>query len=437
VVVLLIALAAPARADSLANALDRPHAIVGFKVRGKSKLKPRALGYLLHLDKGDYVRQRDTRELAGQLISSELFETAEVVLEPSGDGVVLVAILKDRHSWLVAPTFYLQSGDRSLGVGYVDSNFRGLNQKALVYAQIGERDNILFATFLDQNVRGTNLTLRADLYGYSKHVSEYENPPGDPTSTAIAREAQWIYEGGGFLLGWNCGWWCKTDLRLRGAYVAFRDAHAPDGTPLPKPSNDGWDFSTQFRLTLDARHHDHGVTSGLYFQLFGDKTIPGLDDYDYALGLIRSYYSWRLFGSQQLELRGQIAAGRHLPAHEELVTGGVGDIRGYALDQFRGDYRMTFRAEYSVPIVKVSALRFRGIGFYDSADIGYRFRHVDGRRNYLPTQSDNAHWFRNDVGLGLRVYVGWVVVPVLGFDVAYGIEGKAPQVVFEIGFTDF
>ncbi len=437
VIAMLIALAAPAHADAISNALDPPRKVVGFAVRGGSKLEPRAVGYLLHIDKGDYVRDRDRPRLVETLISSELFETAKVTYETSGDGVIVVATLHDRLSWIVAPTFYLQSGKRSLGLGFVDSNFRGLNQKLLAYGQIGQRDNILFVTFLDQNVRGTDLTMRADIYAYTKDVSEYENPANDPTSTAIARTAQYNYRGGGILLGWNCGWWCKTDLRFRGAYVYYRDSHAPDGTPLPAPSTDGWDVTAQYRLTLDARQHDHGVTWGPYLQLFGDTTIPGLDDYDYSAALLRAYYNWRLFDTHQLELRTNVQIGRHLPVNEELVVGGVIDLRGYALEQFRGDFRTFYRLEYSVPIVKIKALRFRAIGFYDNAFIGFYFPRTDLERNYLPTQQQGAHWFRNDVGVGLRVYVGWVVVPLLGFDVAYGIEGKAPQVVFEIGFTDF
>ena len=52
-VVLLIALATSiARADSIDNALDRPRKVVGFSVRGKSKLKLRSLRYLSHIEEG-------------------------------------------------------------------------------------------------------------------------------------------------------------------------------------------------------------------------------------------------------------------------------------------------------------------------------------------------------------------------------------------------
>lgn len=437
VVVIWLALIATARADSLAVALDPPRKIVGFEVRGKTKLKLRLLPYLSHLEEGDYVRQRDIAKIERALISSDLFHTADVVFEDAPGGVIVVATLKDRHSWLVAPTFYLQSGQRSLGVGYVDSNFRGLNQKTVLYGQIGERDNLVFGTFLDDNVKGTDVIIRTDLYAYSRLVNEYVNPEDDETSTEIGRTARHNYVGGGFVIGWNCEWWCKIHLRLRGAYVTFEDSQAPDGTPLPNPGDDGWDVTQQVFFNFDLRQQAFGVRWGPYLQLMGETTIPGLDDYDYSSALLRAYYSWLVFGSHQIELRSNLQIGRKLPAHEELVTGGVLDLRGYALDQFRGDTRATFRAEYSFPIVKISALRFRGIAFYDNGYNGFHFPRTDGTRNYLATQTKGASWFRNDVGLGLRMYVGWVVVPVLGLDIARGLEGKSNQLVFEVGFTDF
>ena len=35
------------------------------------------------------------------------------------------------------------------------------------------------------------------------------------------------------------------------------------------------------------------------------------------------------------------------------------------------------------------------------------------------------------------MYVNSVVLPLLGFDVGYGIEGHSPEVYFELGLTDF
>jgi len=68
--------------------------------------------------------------------------------------------------------------------------------------------------------------------------------------------------------------------------------------------------------------------------------------------------------------------------------------------------------------------------------LGFGWRDPESR-NYLPTQANGASWTRTDAGVGFRIYVGTVVLPLLGLDLAYGFEGKRPEVVFEVGITDF
>jgi outer membrane protein assembly factor BamA len=219
--------------------------------------------------------------------------------------------------------------------------------------------------------------------------------------------------------------------------VSYRNAVAPDGTPLPQPSIDGRDVGLQARITLDRRQRDFGVTTGPYLQLQLHQSVPGLDEYRYTWALLRAYHNVRFLGSHQLEGRTLLAWGQHLPVHDEWLTGGATDLRGYAFDQFRGDVRAVGRLEYSFPLFRYKFFAFRGITFFDSGYVGYQFRRPDGARHYLPTQGDNSGWWRNDAGLGFRVYVKRVVLPLLGLDVAYGIEGKRPEIYFQLGLTDF
>jgi outer membrane protein insertion porin family len=143
-----------------------------------------------------------------------------------------------------------------------------------------------------------------------------------------------------------------------------------------------------------------------------------------------------LFEEHQLEIRTSGGIGRHLPFHNELTTGGVTDLRGYATDRFRGDRRWVYRAEYSFPIFRTHGVALRGIGFFDGGYAGFDWR-VPDHRNYLATEGDGSHWWANDAGAGIRVYIKQVVLPLLGLDVAYGIEGKRPELYFELGLTDF
>lgn len=411
--------------------------IAAFEVRGDSKVQPRTLGYLSHMAIGDLVSEADLPRIEQALISSELFEAVSVALAPApGDpspGVIVVATATDKHSWIVAPTAFALPGNLAFGAGFAENDFRGLDQKILLYGQIGTRNSLLFATFLDPAAHGTRLTWRTDLYAYHRTISEYAN--SDPRSFAIARTTTATYLSAGGLIGWNFLWWLVGDVRLRGAHVKFRDSRDATGQVTARPEIDGWDVTLQLHLTLDRRHHRRGVTSGPYVQLHLEPSVPGLDSYHYQYGLLRAYHSWRLFDEHEIELRGLFSAGRHLPMHEELTLGGATDLRGYDLDQFRGDLRGVVRAEYSVPVVQWRSLAFRAIGFYDAGYVGFHHRRA-ADRDYLPEQLGPGVT-RSDIGAGLRLYVRNIVLPLLGLDLGYGIEGHSPEIYFEVGLTDF
>ena len=413
--------------------------IVGFEVRGDSKVKPKTLGYLSHTEIGDPIGPDDVAAIEQALLSSELFEQISVTLEAApGDpspGVIVVANATDKHSWIIAPAAFALPGNLALGVGYAENDFRGLAQKFLLYGQIGTHTSLFFGTFLDPAVRGTKLTWRTDVYAYQRSIDEYVNPRDDASSSAIGRSTTATYVSAAALIGWNFRWWLATDLRLRGAYIYFRDPKDADGQPLPSPEKDGFDVTLQARLTIDHRHRRYGVTWGSYVQLQLEPSVPGIDSYGYQYALFRAYQSWRLFQDHELELRGIAAAARHMPMHEELTLGGASDLRGYSVDQFRGDVRTVFRAEYSVPVYRWRFLAFRAIGFYDAGYTGFHHPRADDRA-YLPSQL-GAGYVRTDVGAGLRIYLNNIVLPLLGLDLGYGIEGHSPEVYFEVGLTDF
>ena len=420
--------------DRLAPA-RRP--VIGFVVRGDSKVTERTLGYLAHVSIGTPLGIEDIPELEEALLSSELFESAKVTFEETAGGVNLVATLSDKQSWIAAPTVYFLPGNRAFGVGFVENDLRGVDQKLLLYGQLGTQTSLFFGSFLDPAWRGSKLSWRLDVYAVQHHISEYLNPIGDPRNFDIARKTTETFLDAGALIGWAFRWWLVADFRFRGAYVYFRNPQDAAGAPTTSPETDGWDISVQTRVTLDHRTHRYGLTWGPYLQLMVESSVPGLDSYGYGVMLGRAYYSWKLFGEHELEIRGLFHAGYHLPIHEELTNGGVGDLRGYAVDQFRGDLRTVFRAEYSVPLVRWRIFAFRALAFYDTGTIGNHFRRTGGDRDYLPSERSSSGWWRNDVGGGLRIYVKNVVLPLLGLDFGYGIEGHSPEVYFEVGLTDF
>ncbi|HEY0254436.1 MAG TPA: BamA/TamA family outer membrane protein [Kofleriaceae bacterium] len=420
----------------VALADTEPRPIVGFRVRGASKLTERTLGYLSRVELGDLVDESKIPELEAALMSSELFKSAVVALEPSDQGVLVVATLEDKMSWIAAPTLFILPSSYSFGAGYAESNLGGENKKMLLYGQYGSRTSLLLGTFLDPSVRGTKWETRFDIYLLHQITDEYANI--DPKSFAVERTSTETFLDAGVLVGYRLAWWLVEEARLRGAYVYFRDSNAGDDakTPVVAPQSDGWDVSLQLITTIDARSHRFGVTWGGYAQFLVESAVPGIDSYGYQDVKGRAYYAWRLFEEHEFEIRTRMQWGRRLPFHEDITLGGASDLRGYSVDQFRGDFGTMARAEYSVPLYKYRFFAFRGIGFYDMGYIRRDKEDLPGR-NYLPDQPSGSSWFRSDVGAGLRLYVSSIVLPLLGLDVAYGIQSHSPEVYFELGLTDF
>src|SRR5262249_54874523 len=153
---------------------------------------------------------------------------------------------------------------------------------------------------------------------------------------------------------------------------------------------------------INHRSHYFGVTWGPFLQIFWDQSVPGLDSYGYGDGFLRAYYSWRFWREHELELRSINQIGYHLPLHEELALGGVTDLRGYQIDQFRGDINLVFRAEYSLPLFKWTIkpwlpTSFRALAFWEGGYNRLLFPRTSDRI-YLSNQFDR-NIFRNDVGV--------------------------------------
>lgn len=411
--------------------------IVEFVVIGDTKVTHETLPFLSRRRLGMIVSRADIPALEGAVFSSELFESVEIRLVERDGGYAMIAELVDKHSWIVMPTLYVLSSAKSVGFGFAENNLLGNNRKFLVYGQLGTIDSFFVGAYVIPAFRGTRLSLRFDTFLQRARFNEFANPTGDPASTELARRSTYLFLNGGAAAGWNFRWWLNSDVRFRGAYVAYRDAARPDdpSMSLPLPSPDGLDITVQTRTTIDARTRIWGVADGPFAQLRFEYAIPGVSDYQYGSVYLRASYAWKFLTSHNLEVRTVSSVGYHLPFHDEWRLGAASDLRGYQSDQFRGDTRIFSRLEYSAPIARAGKLSFRAVGFYDAGYIGFHFADP-ATRDYLPGQVDDGV-FRSDVGGGLRVYVRNIVLPLLGFDVGYGLESRSPAFYFQIGLTDF
>ncbi len=422
-------------AASPAWAGDTPRPIVAFRVEGDTKLTEETLWLLMRVERGTPVTAAQISELEKNVFSSELFKSVKIRFEDAADGVIVIATLVDKHSWIVMPTAYLLSSNWAVGAGFAENNLFGENKKLLLYAQLGELNNYFVGAYVIPSFRGSRLSLQFDTFLQSRQENEFAIPSDDPASTELARQSNHLFLNAGVAAGWIHRWWLRSQFRVRAAYVRYDDSIDPNtGAALPNPSPDGWDVTWQASLKADARTFDRGISAGPYAELASEVWIPGLSSYTYAGLRARAFYAHRLFARHELQVRLYGNLGWRLPFHDEWTLGAASDLRGYANEQFRGDVRALARAEYSVEVGRYRWFTFRALGFVDSGWIGFRFEDTT-QRHFLPGQS-NASFFRNDVGGGFRVYVNNIVLPLVGIDVGYGLESRTPNVYLQLGLTD-
>ncbi len=78
----------------------------------------------------------------------------------------------------------------------------------------------------------------------------------------------------------------------------------------------------------------------------------------------------------------------HLPFQQELTAGGP-DLRGYLVNECRGDFKVSSRLEYSFQMFWIGPLAWRALGFWDSAYTTFVNSDGNYQRDYLPGETAN------------------------------------------------
>jgi outer membrane protein insertion porin family len=412
-----------------------------------------------------------------RLISSGLFRDDPTVFsEPhkSGSGVKITIIVKDKHSWVIAPAFYTQPTNFGGGVGFGENNLFGKNQKLLIYGQIATQDTFFIGAWVIPNLNGTRWYTQFDTFLKSQRTFEYEVPhtylqnKADQGANHVVRESRLNYLNGGAKLGIELFRGFKIDGRLRGARVTYGKTKlgetatidqvtgdsTSDPTALADPGKEGTDVSTEFTMSIDRRANYYGVSTGYRYVLSYETSQEALgSDFRYKLFGLGIYRGEKLLQRHNFVFKSRVDYGVNVPFQQEYMTGGT-SMRGWLNNQFRGDFKASANAEYSVPLFTVAGLSIRGLAFWDSAYTTFMTAsNLD--RNYLPysrwNQTDRGKGlpdlnptkfqeymspFKNSVGVGTRFYLRQIVLPLLGLDVGYGLEAHDVQVYLAIGLTD-
>jgi outer membrane protein insertion porin family len=469
----------------LITGISSAHAeeIKEIQVDENTKTSDDTVALIARIEVGDDWNLDMLEEIKARLISSGLFKDVTAFSEPhkSGEGVKVTIVVKDKHSWVIAPAFYTQPTNIGGGVGFGENNLFGKNQKLLLYGQIATQDTFFIGAWVIPNLGGTRWYAQLDTFLKSQKNIEYAPPQkylnsvddvdenGVSTNANKAvRESRLNYLNAGLKLGIEVFRGFKLDVRLRGARVSYGKVELAEGASIedvtgdpnsdpnavPDPGAEGKDISTEFTMSIDRRANYYGIASGYKYSASFENAQPGLgSDFRYFLAGLGIYRAEKILDRHNLIFKSSIGYGRQLPFQQEYLTGGT-SMRGWLNNQFRGDFRALANLEYSVPFFTIKGFSMRGLAFWDSSYTTF-INTSSPDRNYLPyarrdgreprlmlPELDRSRFqeymapFKNSVGVGTRFYLRQIVLPLLGLDVGYGLESGDVQVYLAIGLTD-
>lgn len=440
--VFLVALsAAPSFADEIKEIL----------VQENTKTTDETVALIADIEVGDDWSGEMADKIKRDLESSGLFRSAEVFWDPVPGGVRVNILVKDKHSWVIAPAFYTQPTNVGGGVGFGENNLFGENKKLLLYGQIATGDSFFIGAYVDPSISGTRFHWQGDVYLKSGRIFEYSSPTEWRDDPKPLRESRLNYLNVGAKVGMSLWRAFSLDLRARAARVSYAKVKLAEGatieeitgdpeiTRVPKPGVEGNDVSVELSLSLDTRANWRGVTSGDKYVVTAETATPSAgSDFDYQLFTAQYQRARRVLDRHNLILKTQFSFGRNLPFQQEVSSGGT-SMRGYKNSQFRGNLKAQANIEYSMPVFSISGFSMRALAFWDSAYVTFTKAENSAlsERHYLPgADIRGLAPFKNSVGGGVRFYLQQIVLPLLGVDFGYGLERGEYEIYLAIGLTD-
>ena len=430
-------------------------------VEGNTKTTSATVELIARIDVGDDWTPDMLDRVKRDLVSSGLFRDVEAFFDACGPttvprcdapGVRVHLTVHDKHSWVIAPAIYDEPTYFAAGVGFGENNLFGENQKLLLYGQVASRggDSFFIGAWVLPSIHGSRFYAQLDTFLKHSQLIEYSPAHGFTDIPTPVRQSVLNYLNAGVKLGVDLFWGLKLDARLRGARVSYGqisaltndgeqigpgvDVHAP-----PAPGKEGWDVSNEISLAIDRNADWFGVRTGYRYQASYEYAVPQLgSDFHYQIYNLSLWKGVQVLERHNLTAQLNVNVGSHLPFQQEFTMGG-NTMRGYLNNQFRGDLHVAANIEYSLPLFTLFGLSVRGLGFYDSGYTTFRTT-SNPERTYLPHSAFSANStlapFKNAVGVGTRLYLQQIVIPLLGVDLGYGLEARDVQVYLAIGLTN-
>lgn len=435
-----------------ALALGEP--IVDVRVLGAVRTDESTVRSIAGVRIGDTLENETLALVRERLNTTGLFADVNVWWESQGEGVRVNIAVKDKFPWAPVPTGSWSANNRSIGLLFVHGNLFGWGKQMAIGARwaqldsgavLAYRDPALFQTWMYWELKGI----------YQRQIIP-ENDPNQLVPLSPIRQT--TYDAFGIEPVFGVAWFrrVRTQVSWRLDKVNYKRTEYFDQTTGvvdpnivgPATSKGGVVGIGRAAVAFDWRAREHAIMMG---SALGGNLDVGSSAFDSDFTFWRASAFWeqgfRILRRHNLIYSAGGTVAHNLPIWWDPSSGGP-NLRGYLVQQFRGDSQVNAKVEYHFPLFSVGSLDFRALGFYDFSAIWFRdlppldpttgyFSRPDGDlRTYSPvlqTGLDRKRDLHNDVGGGLRFFLRSVAVPLVGIDAGYGLESKKWRFILVIG----
>jgi outer membrane protein assembly factor BamA len=378
-----------------------------IEVEGNTRTRDFVILRALRVAPGDEVKPGMQAELRRRLLNLKLFESVEVLAQPSGAGVVLRVVVEERWTLLPVPFFSSGKNRWQAGLFALESNLLGLNKVLVGGGIISNRGGTGFALYKDPGILGGRWTAELSFL-FSK--SDRERYQDDVIADSYEDQRLDIDGVLGYQLtpelNVGAGWFSLTNRpSVRDGYTLSPPRSEVHGVTVTAEYQ-GQDFHFYFDEGLSARLR---YREGLNF-LGSARELRQLS--------LSASYTQAVFGDHSLTFSGAYERSQGDPSLDAVLLGGRTGSRGFVNAGLWAEEAGMVTTEYQVPVWSPRFATFTAHAFVDVGAVRW-----------------NSHPTRYVAPGGLRVYLRNLAIPAVGFEVIRSPDTKKLVTNVAVGFA--
>jgi outer membrane protein assembly factor BamA len=404
-----LALAVPAAAAAEGSEAGSPTGatIERIEIEGNRRTSAEYVRSALGLAPGALFDPASIPALEQRLMNRRIFRSVRITGVPGAAGVVVRVAVEERLTLVPIPVAFASRGVFTAGVVLLDSNLLGAGKQLVVGALGSNRGTSGFAIYRDPGIAYSRWLLAARVSGGDVRRERF-----DDRALEYAYRDRFVEAGlaGGHRLGdrWSilAGWFERREEPR----AAPGHAPPPAGGPMHGPT---------LELELDASEYQGYLTRGVVgrAELRQGLQLGGRDRDAFHLAA-GATWSGRALRDHAVALTVRVDRVRGDPVLDAVRLGGVPGSRGFQSQGLWAEDAVQAALEYQVPVWKPRWGALTVAGFTDAGAVRWRGEET----RYLAP------------GLGMRVFLRNVAIPVLGFDVAWATAADQPAFSVQLGF---